>query len=55
LIALGIGAVVGVGAYLLGPRLSAAAGGLAGFASSLALQASTALHQALGRVAPATD
>jgi hypothetical protein len=55
LIALGIGAVVGVGAYLLGPWLSTAAGGLAGFTSSLAVQARTALHQALGRVAPGTD
>jgi hypothetical protein len=55
LIALGIGAVVGVGAYLLGPWLSTAAGGLAGFTTSLAVQATQALRKAAGRVAPATD
>jgi hypothetical protein len=55
LVALGAGVLVGVTAYLLGPWLSAAAGGLAGFTSSLAVQARTALHQALGRVSPATD
>jgi hypothetical protein len=55
LIALGIGAVVGVGAYLLGPWLSTAAGGLAGFTTSLAVQATQALRAAAGRVAPATD
>jgi hypothetical protein len=50
LIALGIGAVVGVGAYLLGPWLSTAAGGLAGFTTSLAVQARMTLRQALGCV-----
>jgi hypothetical protein len=39
LIAVGIGGVVGVGAYVLGPWLSTAAGGLAGFTTSLAVQA----------------
>jgi hypothetical protein len=53
LIAVGIGAVVGMGAYLLGPWLSTAAGGLAGFTTSLAVQARVALRQALGCVAPA--
>jgi hypothetical protein len=47
LIAVGIGAVVGVGAYLLGPWLSTAAGGLAGFTTSLAVQAGTRLRQSL--------
>jgi hypothetical protein len=47
LIALGIGAVVGVGAYLVGPWLSTAAGGLAGFTTSLAVQAGTGLRQSL--------
>jgi hypothetical protein len=55
LIALGIGAVVGVAAYVLGPWLSTAAGGLAGFTTSLAVQARLALWQALGRVASAAD
>jgi hypothetical protein len=53
LIAVGIGAVVGVGAYLLGPWLSTAAGGLAGFTTSLAVQARMTLGQALGCVNPA--
>jgi hypothetical protein len=47
-IAVGIGGVVGVGAYLLGPWLSTVAGGLAGFTTSLAVQARLALRQALG-------
>jgi hypothetical protein len=55
LIALGIGAVVGVAAYLLGPWLSTAAGGMAGFTTSLAVRATQALREAAGRVAPATD
>jgi hypothetical protein len=46
-IALGIGAVVGVGAYVLGPWLATAAGGLAGFTTSLAVQAGTRLRQSL--------
>jgi hypothetical protein len=53
LIALGAGVLVGVAAYLLGPWLSTAAGGLAGFTTSLAVQARMALRQALGHVAPA--
>jgi hypothetical protein len=55
LIALGIGAAVGVAAYVLGPWLSTAAGGLAGFTTSLAVRARQALREAAGRVAPATD
>jgi hypothetical protein len=39
LIAVGIGGVVGVAAYVLGPWLSTAAGGGAGFTTSLAVQA----------------
>jgi hypothetical protein len=54
-IALGIGAIVGVGASLLGPWLSTTAGGLAGCTTSLAVQATQALREAAGRVAPATD
>jgi hypothetical protein len=53
LIAVGIGGVVGVSAYLLGPWLSTAAGGLAGFTTSLAVQARMALRQALGCFPPA--
>jgi hypothetical protein len=53
LIAVGIAGVVGVAAYLLGPWLSTAAGGLAGFTTSLAVQARLALRQALGGVVPA--
>jgi hypothetical protein len=55
LIALGAGMLVGVAAYLLGPWLSTMAGGLAGFTTSMAVQARLALRQALGRVAPGTD
>jgi hypothetical protein len=51
LIAVGIGGIVGVGAYLLGPWLSSAAGGLAGFTTSLAVQARMALRR-LGAPAP---
>jgi hypothetical protein len=53
LIAVGIAGVVGVAAYLFGPWLSTAAGGLAGFTTSLAVQARMALRQALGGVVPA--
>jgi hypothetical protein len=53
LIAVGIGGVVGVGAYVLGPWLATAAGGLAGFTTSLAVRARQALREAAGRVAPA--
>jgi hypothetical protein len=53
LIAVGIGAVVGVGAYLLGPWLASVAGGLGGFTTSLAVQARMALRQALGGVSQA--
>jgi hypothetical protein len=52
LIAVGIGGIVGVGAYVLGPWLSSAAGGLAGFSTSLAVQARMALRR-LGALAPA--
>jgi hypothetical protein len=52
LVALGVGVLVGVAAYLLGPWLSTAAGGLAGFTTSLALQARMALRQALGCFPP---
>jgi hypothetical protein len=45
LIAVGIGSIVGVGAYLLGPWLSTAAGGLAGFTTSLAVQARRAVRR----------
>jgi hypothetical protein len=55
LIAVGIGGVVGVGAYLLGPWVATVTGGLAGFTTSLAVQSMQALRQALGRVASATD
>jgi hypothetical protein len=55
LIAVGIGGVVGVGAYLLGPWVATLTCGLAGFTTSLAVQAMQVLRQALGRVAPATD
>jgi hypothetical protein len=53
LVALGVGVLVGVAAYLLGPWLSTMAGGLAGFTTSMAVQARMALRQALGHVAPA--
>jgi hypothetical protein len=53
LIALGAGVLVGVAAYLLGPWLSSMAGGLAGFTTSLAVQARMALRQALGCAIPA--
>jgi hypothetical protein len=39
LIPVGIGGVVGVAAYVLGPWLPTAASGLAGFTASLAVQA----------------
>jgi hypothetical protein len=52
LIAVGIGGIVGVGAYLLGPWLSTAAGGLAGFTTSVAVQARMALRR-LGALSPA--
>jgi hypothetical protein len=51
LVALGAGVLVGVAAYLLGPWLSAAAGGLAGFTTSLVVQA----RHALRRLAAATS
>jgi hypothetical protein len=53
LVALGAGLLVGVAAYLLGPWLCTAAGALAGFTTSLAVQARTALRQALGCFPPA--
>jgi hypothetical protein len=46
-IALGVGGVVGVGAYFWGPWLCTAFGGLAGFTTSLAVQAGTRLRQSL--------
>jgi hypothetical protein len=51
LIAVGIGSAVGVAAYLLGPWLCTAAGGLAGFTTSLAVEA----RRAVRRLAAATS
>jgi hypothetical protein len=48
LLAVGMGTAVGVGAYFAGPWLAAAAGWVAGFATSLALQAWSALRRTLG-------
>jgi hypothetical protein len=45
LIALGAGLLVGVAAYLAGPWLCTAAGGVAGFTTSLAVQARQALRR----------
>jgi hypothetical protein len=53
LIAVGIGGVVGVAAYLLGPWLSTAAGGLAGFTTSLAVQARRAVRRLAAAAAAA--
>jgi hypothetical protein len=50
LIAVGVGGVVGVGAYLFGPWLCTAFGGLAGFTTSLAVQARNYLRRSLGSV-----
>jgi hypothetical protein len=50
LMALGAAGLVGVAAYVAGPWLSTAAGGLAGFTTSLAVQA----RRALRRLAAAT-
>jgi hypothetical protein len=54
LVALGAGVLVGVAAYVLGPWLSTAAGGLAGFTTSLAVQARQALRR-LAVATPASD
>jgi hypothetical protein len=51
LIALCAGVLVGVAAYLAGPWLCTAAGGLAGFMTSLAVQA----RQAAQRLTAATS
>lgn len=48
LLAAGMGTAVGVGAYFAGPWAAAGAGWLAGFATSLALQAWAALRRTLG-------
>jgi hypothetical protein len=45
LIALSVGAAVGVGAYCAGPWLAATAGGAAGFCTTLAVQAGLALKR----------
>jgi hypothetical protein len=45
LIAVGIGSAAGVAAYLLGPWLCTAAGGLAGFTASLAVEARRAVRR----------
>jgi hypothetical protein len=49
LIALGVGSVLGVAAYVSGPWLCTAAGGLAGFTTSLAVQARRAVRQLIPR------
>jgi hypothetical protein len=48
LLAIGVGTAVGIGAYFAGPWAAAGAGWLAGFATSLALQAWATLRRALG-------
>jgi hypothetical protein len=48
LLAVGVGTTVGIGAYFAGPCVAAAVGWLAGFATSLALQAWAALRRTLG-------
>jgi hypothetical protein len=48
LLAIGVGGVLGVSAYWLGPWLCTAAGGLAGFTTSLAVQASSRLRKLVG-------
>ena len=47
LLAVGVGTTVGIGAYFAGPCVAAAAGWVAGFATSLALQAWAALRRML--------
>jgi hypothetical protein len=50
-LAVGIGAVVGLGCYLAGPTVSAAVSGVAGFAASLAASALRAVKGTLARAA----
>jgi hypothetical protein len=50
LLAMGVGAAAGVGAYLAGPWLAAGAAWLGGFATTLAVQAGLALRRALAAV-----
>jgi hypothetical protein len=50
LVAAGIGMTVGVMAYMAGPWLSAAAGGVGGFAASLAVQLGLSLRRLLAAV-----
>jgi hypothetical protein len=50
LVAGGIGVTVGAAAYLAGPWLSAAAGGVGGFAASLAVQLGLTLRRLLAAV-----
>jgi hypothetical protein len=50
LVAAGIGMTVGAAAYLAGPWLSAAAGGIGGFAASLAVQLGLSLRRLLAAI-----
>jgi hypothetical protein len=50
LIAAGVGMTVGAAAYMAGPWLSAAAGGIGGFAASLAVQLGMSLRRLLAAV-----
>jgi hypothetical protein len=52
-LALGVVGLAGLGAYLAGPWVAAAAGWLAGFVTTLAVQAGLALRRLLGD--PAAD
>jgi hypothetical protein len=53
LVALGVGAAAGVGAYFAGPYVAAAAGWLAGVLSSLAVQAGIAFRRLTAQAAQA--
>jgi hypothetical protein len=53
LVALGVGAAAGVGAYFAGPYAAAAAGWLAGVLSSLAVQAGIAFRRMTAQAAQA--
>jgi len=50
LVAAGIGMTVGITAYMAGPWLSAAAGGIGGFAASLAVQLGLSLRRLLAAI-----
>jgi len=50
-LAVGVGAAVGLGSYLAGPTVAAAVSGVAGFAASLAASALRAVRGTLARAA----